>query len=435
MRIIEIDGKHLAFGLRWKPLISAQESYESLALTEVDKLNASLIWQDGKTPLLGAYNGILPPQLNHQPIYAAAHMLAAIPGCGPNVLLALGDPAGTHSLCGIFQGRPWGSATASGKNFDQVGLSNKELMHLIRQFAELCGNDDYTLLGNITLAECNPFTLTELARFASPASRMYQPRRRVWHSLIVWLLMGVCVATVSYALYAHWGNKRGATAAPKLSFEQQYEQSINARNQPLLNAPAVITSWFKWATALPLTVGGWHLKSIDCTVQPSPSKCLLNYERTLPQATQQTFVAATVPDWAEHIDAVDDKRLQVNLAMPSAATISLRHSLPNLPNEREIRLNFISQLQRMQQIAHTKLEDFHVYAIPAGVPAMAIPHPIKHAAWEVNGPLHTMALFETFPAMTSVTRLALTIKDPQPVASLKASSLMLHVKGEIYARD
>lgn len=115
--------------------------------------------------------------------------------------------------------------------------------------------------------------------------------------------------------------------------------------------------------------------------------------------------------------------------------MSLRHSLPNLPNEREIRLNFISQLQRMQQIAHTKLEDFHVYGIPADVPAMAIPHPIKHAAWEVNGPLHTMALFEAFPAMTSVTRLALTIKDPQPVASLKASSLMLHVKGEIYARD
>lgn len=102
MHIITINGKHLAFGLCWKPLLSATESYEALALTEADKLNATLIWQDGATPLIGLYHGILPTPLRHQPVYAAAHVLSTVPGCGPNALFAIRDQAGTIRYAGFF---------------------------------------------------------------------------------------------------------------------------------------------------------------------------------------------------------------------------------------------------------------------------------------------------------------------------------------------
>ncbi|MCX8566925.1 MAG: Pilin accessory protein (PilO) [Glomeribacter sp. 1016415] len=435
MHITTINGKHLAFGLRWKPLLSATESYEALALAEADKFNATLIWQDGAAPLIGLYLESLPAPLRHQPVYAAAHVLSTVPGCGPNALLVIREQDGGHSICGIFQGRPWGNATASGKNFDKVGLSSAELTQLIQQFAELCGEHGYTLLGNVALADCNPFQLTELAHCAGPISRMYQPRRSVFRPYLLRLFIALGTATALYASYTHWQNQRAATTAAKLTTTQPLTPSSTALSQPLLSAPAMISAWFEWAKALPLSIGGWHLRRIDCTAHPPKPKCLLNYERKLPQATPQTFIEAATHHEAEQIDTVSDQSLQVSMALPSISTMNLQQHLLNLPSQRAIRLTFLAQLQRMQQVAETKLESFRAYDAPAGISPSALPSQIQHAAWEVNGPLHNIALFETFPASASFTQLSLTIQDPPPTTSLKASSLMLQVKGDIYARD
>lgn len=316
-----------------------------------------------------------------------------------------------------------------------MGLSSAELTQLIQQFVELCGDHDYTLLGNVALADCNPFQLTELARFAGPTSRMYQPRRSVFRPYMLWLVIALGMASALYTGYTHWHNKRAATTAPTLATAQPPVPSSTALNQPLLSAPATISAWFEWAKALPLTVGGWHLRRIDCTAHLPAPKCLLNYERKLPQATPQTFVEAATHHEAELIDTVSDQYLQVSMALPSIPTMSLQQHLPNLPSQRALRLTFISQLQRMQQVAETKIENFRAYGVPAGMPPSALFDSIQSAAWEIHGPLHNIALFEAFPASASLTQLSLTLQDSHPTTSLKASSLMLQVKGDIYARD
>lgn len=424
--IFDIDGKHLAFGMRWKALLTGDAHKEARAA------KAQLMWYDGRATQLGMLiDGDISP-IKSQTIYAGAIALARAHPNDKNIFFVTSVPdSKEYVVSAIWQGRPR-------PDYDVVGVDAQEVTRMFDDFCGLCGEDELLILGNAPLSGIHEYSLSDIADSADQRSVLKKvsglPIKPIKLLVIIAVLGAIGFGSKSYMDYRKREKQRAAAMAQKSAQDLYAESLAEKRNLPAVRASDV-GPWLQWVRALPISVGGWKFKAAICNVTEGKKiACNLDYERgATTQATFQTFV----DDAPKLFDGINfDFAAKVIHATTTIQTVKftqIGNAIDGSGKQRDEIIEFGSVLQTLSGMGDQKLGNFSAFGMPSGVAVDQLTQlPVLAAPWEFNGPLRAIEALEKFPAYATISQFGLTIGN-SPQYAYNNSLAKIVLSGSIYA--
>ncbi|WP_458764282.1 hypothetical protein [Cupriavidus basilensis] len=401
--ILTIDGKSVAFGLQWQVLLR-QGSEEAVAR----KAGATMLWADRA----GQYVGLLPAKtkrpVKRATVYAGAQLI--LRATGVQNLMYVSEIPGQdgYVAVGIHHRRPR-------QGFDHAFLRAAEVKALIDEFTKICGSEPFSLIGDARLDGIETLSLLELALLADPSAAMRRPKLRVTPIQGVALLVLLGGIGIGWQTYSKWRATQLAEEAVRKTQTpaEQYAQALSVvRASPLFLATGV-DDYLEWVRGLPVSVGGWGVKSVDCEPKDTPRLgCVVRLERNFSQASNESFLAAASAEWAKSAAFDPDQRtVRVSITAPLASTKTVGDVLKLARSRAELTQDFIPTLQKMAVLGtEPKMGNIKPFRLPDGVPEDAVPGLYREATWTVQLPLRTAAVLKTFPEYAYLTALSLNLE-------------------------
>lgn len=403
--IFEIEGKSLAFGMRWKVLVSG-----GTAQKEAREAKSSLMWYDGRSINLGLLSETDSISKHKHPIYAGAIALTRAYPDEPNILFVSPLPEGEgegYVVCGIRQGRPR-------PNFDVVKVDELEVNRLLEEFISICGDDTFLLLGDAPLTGINEFSLAQIADVADQRSQLKKVSGLAINPIKfiagIAVLAAVGVVAKTYIDHRKLEKQRAAALAQK-SAQELYQESIaSKKNLPTLLA-SDINPWLQWARSIPISIGGWKFAVATCNVTETKKvACRLDYERGASTAATNRSFLESAP---KSFDGIDfdrtGKSIHATTTVQSVKFSLAGDAISGAKNQREEIVEFGSTLQSLSIFGDQKLLSFDPYGVPDGIAVDQMTQiPVLAAKWEFNGPLRSIEALSKFPKYVTVNQLVLT---------------------------
>lgn len=402
--IINIEGKNLAFGMRWKVLVSGGSAHK-----EARDAKSSLMWNDGRSINLGLLSEEDNVVKQKQPIYAGAIALARAYPEEPNILFVSPLPESEgYLVCGIRQGRPR-------PNFDVVNIDELEVNRLLGDFISICGGDTFLLLGDAPLTGINDFSLTQLGNAADHRSQLKKVSGFIAINpikllAVVAVLSAVVIGGRTYIEHRKLEKQRAAALAKKSAQDLYVESIAVKRTLPVVMA-SDMNSWLRWTRGIPVSIGGWKFTVATCNVTDSKKvACQLDYERgTSVAATNRTFLERA----PKYFDGIDfdrsGKLIHATTTIPEAKFSLTGDAINSAKKQREEVIEFGSILQSLTDFGDQKLLNFDPFGVPDGVTADQLTQmPVLAAKWEFRSPMLGLEALEKFPKYVTVNQLVLT---------------------------
>jgi hypothetical protein len=256
-RVLKMGTTHVAFGLQWQPHHGAnfepqirhlrQQGYKGYAVSSpADVLGLSDISVPRKT-----ISGALALADRH-----------AKGGC--ELFVFHTDAA--HTLVALNNGLPV-------PGFDIIGLKS-EIKSAIQLFQDIRKDESIRMVGNVTWLEGIEPLSPNQAFTHCPRHVCIQPMVR-WQTLLRQIgLIGLIVvlAAGGYSLYEAQQSTTMATATPEdpnVAYERDVGQAL-LRTAP--TGSVMLQQWTATLEILPVTLGGWTLKSVKCRADACKSE-------------------------------------------------------------------------------------------------------------------------------------------------------------------
>lgn len=424
--IFDIDGKHIAFGMRWKALLTGD------AHKEARSAKAQLMWYDGRATQLGMLIAGDIVVKKTQPIYAGAIALARAHPNDKNIFFVTSVPdSNGYVVCGIWQGRPR-------PDYDVVEVDAQEVTRLFDEFCALCGEDALLILGNAPLSGINEYSLNDIADAVDQRSQLKKVSgtsiKPVKLLVLVAVIGAIGFGTESYLDYRKREKQRVAAMAQK-SAQDLYAESLAAkRNLPAVRASDV-GPWLEWVRSLPISIGGWKFKAAVCNVtEVQKIACNLDYARgTATQATFQTFLDAA-PKLFDGVNFdYSEKTVHATTTIQTLKFTKIGDAIDGAAKQRDEIIGFGSILQTLSGMGEQKFGNFSAFALPSGVTVDQLTQiPAVSATWEFNAPLRGIEALDKFPAYATVSQLTLTV-GATPQYAYNNSLAKIVLSGSIFA--
>ncbi|MGT2460234.1 hypothetical protein ACU4GI_46980 (plasmid) [Cupriavidus basilensis] len=300
----------------------------------------------------------------------------------------------------------------------------------------MCGNEPFSIVGDAHLENIEALPLVDLASVADISATMRRPKLRVTPAQGIAALLVLGGLGFGWQTYSKWRASQLADEAMRRtqSPAEQYAQALSVISaSPLFRANRV-DDYLEWVRAIPVTVGGWGVKTVDCEPDDAKRlKCMIRLERNFAQASNESFLAAAPAEWAKAVAFDPDQRtVRVSVATPldGATTVSevLKLARPRV----ELTQDFVPTLQKMAILGtEPKLGAIKPFRLPEGVPEDAVPVLYREAAWTVQMPLRTAARLKLFPDYAYLTALTLNLErngkagTAESFATLKVAGALL----------
>ncbi|KJK21070.1 hypothetical protein UB46_29290 [Burkholderiaceae bacterium 16] len=401
--MLTIDGISIAFGLQWQVLLR-QGSEEAVAR----KAGATMLWADSA----GQYVGLLPPKAKRPgkrtTVYAGAQLVLRATTAQNLVYVSEMPGQDGYVAVGIHHRRPR-------QGFDHVFLRAAEVRTLLDAFAKVCGSESFSLIGDARLDGIEPLPLTALAAVADAGAIMRRPKLRVTPiqgAAVLVLLGGIGFA---WQTYSKWRATQLAEEAVRKTQTpaEQYAQALSVVSASPLFLATGIDDYLDWARELPVSIGGWGVRSVDCEPKDTPRlSCSVRLERNFAQASNESFLAAAPTEWAKAAAFdLDQRTVRVTTTVPLASTRTVGEVLKQARARSELTQEFIPILQKMAVLGtEPKMGNIKPFGLPDGVPEDAVPVLYREAGWSVQVPLRTAAVLKTFPEYAYLTSLSLSLE-------------------------
>ncbi|MFJ1260431.1 hypothetical protein [Cupriavidus sp. CuC1] len=401
--MLTINGMSVAFGLQWQVLLR-QGREEAVAR----KAGATMLWADRA----GQYVGLLPPKVKRPgkriTVYAGAQLVLRATTAQNLVYVSEIPGLDGYVAVGIHQRRPR-------QDFDRAFLRAAEVKTLLDEFAKVCGNESFSLIGDARLDGIEPLPLTELVTVADAGAIMRRPKLRVTpiQGAVVLLLIGGI--GVGWQTYSKWRATQLAEEAIRKTQTpaEQYAQALSVVSASPLFLATGVDDYLAWVRALPVSVGGWGVKSVDCEPKDGPRlECAIRLERNFAQASNESFLATAPAEWAKAAAFDPDQRtVRVTTTVPLASTRTVGDVLKLARARRGLTQDFIPILQKMAVLGtEPKMGTIKPFRLPEGVAEDAVPVLYWEAGWSVQVPLRTTAVLKTFPEYAYLTALSLSLE-------------------------
>lgn len=440
--IVDIEGKRIAFGMRWEALVNSTP--QKLA----KQRKAQMMWYDKSVSAINIgflHDEVVAPKARKD-IHAGAMevarqfheypntlMICSMPGKEPVVDNATPIPPERRWIvCGIYDGVPH-------REYDAVDVSSKDVGQFFDNFTKICGEKEFHLVGNIGYPGITPYDLKTLADHATNASLLkgvstfsFDPKK---------LIAGVVtVGAVSYATYFYLDYQKTQKMLEQSNAErsaQDIYSEVIARKRNAGSLPAgSATALIDWIRKQNINVGGWKLKKISCNVQENNRVvCSSDYQRgPLTLATNESFLQNS-PVPKENV-SFDISGVQIHTAIAITQGLSfekLGNAMDAAKTQRIQVVDFGSKLQQLTLFGETKLSDFAAFSLPPGVSASQIPTALRTATWSIKGPLRVAESFESFPKSAVIQNITVTIENLVSDYSVGNSFVRIDVTGQIFS--
>lgn len=425
--ILNINGKNIVFGMRWKILISG-----GTANKDARAAKSTFMWHADKSIYFGLLAEKESKEHLKQPLHSGAIALAHMHAAHPNILLVLPIPEGAgYIVCGIRQGRP-----KSG--FDLIVDDELEVNRLVNEFSGICEQDSFLLLGDAHIDGIIPLSFEDLAEGCESYSQLKKVSGIPFNPLVLLTLMVVIAGAwgggKAYMKHRKAEEQRKALAAQKTS-QQLYSESLQTkRNDPALlasNLPVLAA----WIGKLPMSGGGWKLSRAICQPLGTKVNCSMTYLKGKnPEATNQTFLESIGRNF-ESVDFIQN--MQTIKATATANGVSFNQvslGIDSAKTHRDEAIEFGSILQSLSKFGDQVFKDPEPYGIPPGVNIAELGQSlISTSQWEFNGTVRSLALLTNFPKYSMVNQIDFSFKDA-PEYEVTKSMAVVKVTGAAFSK-
>ncbi|MCO8166174.1 type 4b pilus protein PilO2 [Pseudomonas sp. 21LCFQ02] len=209
----------------------------------------------------------------------------------------------------------------------------------------------------------------------------------------------------------------------------------------LMDGPRGFADLFEAMMHLPLEVGNWSLKRVQCdNANQRNWTCRADYARGV-IATNESFLSSLRPDWKWKTRWVDLDNAQVSWQVPGTRHPLSRKALPALTT---FSLDYISRLQDVSK-AYSLIEVKPPAAVTIPAPvindgqgkvALELPQGIRLPnvmTFSIKGPLRSLAAFPLNDS-TRISRLQFDVERNEARPDLRNSALFGEIKGDYYVQ-
>lgn len=430
--ILNIEGKNIVFGMRWKPMLSGLG-----AAKEARQAKSAFMWHQEKEKALSL--GLMAEnekrENQKQPLYAGAIAFARMHPETPNMMLVLSVPdSEAYIICAVRQGRPR-------DKFDAIVENGVDVNQFISNFTDLCDTDSFLLFGDAPIEGIHPLTLKDLARSADQHSQLKKVTSGFVNPIFIAVAV-IIIGVVGYESINFYTNYRKeqrqkAENANKKSVQQLYAEELILRRQDIALSAAEIRPILLWARNLPISVGGWNLHTITCNVAVTNKiACGLDYTRSkMPSATNKTFVENSIKMFEGIEFGETGKLIHTTAAISDLKFSTVGAAIDASLQQKDEVIEFGSSLQALSALGDQKLLKYEPFALPAGASASQLTQlPILSAAWEFNGPVRALELLASFPRYVTVKQFVLTL-NATPNFEYNGSFATAKITGTVYSKQ
>ncbi|CAM2158547.1 putative ATPase (plasmid) [Pararobbsia alpina] len=440
--ILDVNGKKLAFGLSWKPLIDDADPATMAARVARD-MNAKTIWHDGRALHMGAL-AATDRDVPAKDIYAAAAALASMADLGANSLfvyrLQQGASAPIFLMIGVVRGRPR-------VGFDVVLNEASVVTERAQEFAKVCGSN-FVLAGNNEalvdvigadkVSSTYALSLEQLATAATSTALMRKPRRIVSSkkrkAVVIGVILVLFGAKVGHAKWSEY-QELAHRVTPEQRAAEAYKKQLSIQLSAMSLGASAVGPWYQWLRTMPFAVGGWHLSGMDCAASGGTLQCAVLFKPELAQATNESFVGEAPKEWPRPTLSTDGKQISVVFAAPTGGAQRLAERLLNPASVYDANLTFGTQLRDIAAAStNTSVGRFGLFPNGRAVPIGFGITPMQSAKWEVKGPVRNTELIAQFPHNVTLEHLHLDYHG-KTTPGLKSSVFMLVASGSVYAKQ
>lgn len=439
--IIPVNGKRIAFGLEWTPLVSSG-SPASLAAQQAALHKSRLMWHDGRALYVGLLAEAERQSGNTGATYAAAEAFLRTPGLPADALLVLRTGRDSYSIVGIKDKRPC-------RGFDRTGLSESDARDLYQKFGRRCGEQGFVVVGDPSTPfaeKITPLTIVELAGQADDHCALKAPSNSGGVRLAIRAAAVLVVGVIFGPTLYHQFVAPPPPPQTELTPEQQYQQAIAQHQSDPVMLATDYHGWLAWRRSLSPQYGGWRLEKIDCDFanpasQPASyvswdgtASCTLSFERSVPVATNETFVAAAPADWLPSmVYKPSSDRITVALRPHVAQPVMLGAVLKNAATGGVRDIHFVSQLQHIGMLAKEPTMTAPTpFLVPPALPQGSVAGPYMVAGWSFNGASHYIDLLDRFPPYATLSKAVISISK---TATGDETPISVALAGQVITRN
>lgn len=426
---IKVNGKTLVVGMKWSVMIS-----DGSVAKAVRASKSTWYWNSGSS---FSY-GVLPKDekvgKKDLPLYSAVIAFAAAHSEG-NALAILSVPdTEDYVVCGVYQGRPI-------DGYDLTVDSPEQVSQLITAFTDVCGENGFTLLGDVPVDSIVPYSLDRLADAATD----YAQLKKVKSDLVnpVTILIGVAaigfIGNLGWQQFAKYRQQEAARklAASQKSAQQLYDDALARKREEVgffaSDAPLLMTQVLK----LPVQVGGWNLEKVNCAVaQTKAFVCTMRFAKGKSlEVNNKTFLQEAAPLKFKSITYQSDlKTIEALSEITNLPFITLGKAIDASVSQKEELLHFGSHLQKLLPFGTPSLSDFTAIALPPGVQEGQLTAlPMTSSTWKPSGPIRILELFTAFPKYAVLNSISVQI-DKSPRYRFNESFITVAADGTVFAK-
>jgi len=380
-RVLKIGTAHVAFGLQWQPHHGANIAQQINHLKSQGYKGYAV---SSPADVVGVSDISLPRKTISGALALADRFSKG--GCE----LFVFDTDSAHTLVALNNGLPV-------PGFDVIGLKS-EIQSAIQLFREIRKDDAIRLVGNVNWLD-GIETLSPIKAFTDcPGYVCIQPMERWQTQLrrIVLIGLPVLICWGAYSLYQFDQEASKAQQAPEdpnLAYERDLNQAL-LRTAP--TGSALLQHWNDTLEALPVTLGGWTLKSVKCRADACKSEWKRHHGSftDFSQAAQLVLGVSAVEASGKELEAA-----VVSVMHPIQALNSGRFQRQALPHVDLAQRSLGALLQDLLLLGARQavLTDFKLFGTNTPVPVGDLRAPVLKADFKLEADLWMLESIELPP--------------------------------------
>lgn len=370
-QVLKMGQAHVAFGLQWQPHHGAnvkpqishlqQQGYKGYAVSSpADLLGVSDITVPRKT-------------------ISGALALADRHAQGGSELFVF-HADGKHTLVALNNGLPV-------PGFDMVGLQS-EIQSAIQLFRDIRKEQAIRIVGNVRWLEGIEPLSPEQAFANGPAHVCIQPMDR-WRTRLLQVGVLGCFVLLCAGAYTLYQEQFAAPVAqdmpedPNLVYERELTQAL-MRTAP--SGSAMLQQWSSTIQNLPVTLGGWTLKSVKCRADACQSEWKRHHGSftDFSQAAQMALGSAAFETSGKELD-----NPVVSVMHAVSPTRSERLQRSTLPPVDQAQRTLGALLQDLMLLGarHAVLNEFKLFGSSTAIPVKSLRAPVLVAEFKLEADL------------------------------------------------
>jgi hypothetical protein len=418
-----VNGVDLVFGAAWTP--ASEEAGRKKILTTAFKEGFTYYTTNEYESTVGLF-GALPKDTKNA--HAAAVVFAQHFSAGGTELFVFeqGEQCG---LVGLMEYAPI-------PGFDVMG-TQAQIQQLMREFSDLNASQLVHTYGNVSwVPDIQSLELNKVAYKADDKSKLKRIPNimlRLLVGALVVLGLGACVFGYSEYRDAQVAEEAALAAAarnPNLVYEETLAMALRTTGEP---GDANLMVWRKFFAQVPLNVGGWNFKTLECKqlvcdiVWARSSGTFKSFEAKLPAALN-AVTSFKLDNELVKAEVHTQHTLKLAAALTTAsAPVEIRKGLDikNLPVEHAVQKLWGSQLQDLSLLDSLNVNLSKASLFGGQGAPQELMRPIVKGTWSVDHDIWSLA---DLPLPSYV------VPENLKIARSEAGKLRYKIEGSYYAK-